>query len=521
MPYQRQQLDSVVVTASQMQQIEALIFDSGMPIPALMEKAASLSAIKIQSLYPQEKTSAVGILVGPGHNGGDALVIARELYLQGYQVWVYQPLPKMKDLTSAHSLYAHNLGISFIDNLDEFLNADLLIDGLFGFGLERSLSGNLAELVRKVNHSGIPIVSIDIASGIHTDTGEVLGVAVKATYTLCLGLWKKAFFQDQALEYLGKVERIDLGIPPQFVEKILGKPTPIQKITSNFVQECLPLPRPVTTHKYKQGHLLLVCGSRQFSGAAILAGLGARSSGIGMLSIAVPKSLKFGLISYLPEALIIECSETETGAIAALPELDWHKYQAIGCGCGLTREASSIVTTVFHTSLPLILDADGLNILAEMDVVNRLNSRQSSTILTPHLGEFKRLFPNLNLDEFRGDRLSLTQQAVELSRAIILLKGARTIIASPEGKANLIGESSSSLAKGGSGDVLTGLIAGLVAQTSKSDQNLDSIVATGAWLHQQAAILAAKERTELGVDGVTLSEFILKVVTKVIAKTDG
>jgi NAD(P)H-hydrate epimerase len=513
MLYQRQQLASVVVSASQMQQIEEQIFKCGMPIPALMEKAASFCATRIQQLFPQQTTPQVGILVGPGHNGGDALVIARELSLDGYQVKIHQPLSKMKDLTFTHSLYAQNIGIPFTSEFDSLLDCDLIIDGLFGFGLERSLTGNLAEIITKLNQSSKPVVSIDIPSGIHTDTGEILGVAVKASYTLCLGLWKRAFFQDQALEYLGRVERIDFGIPPQFVREILGQPAPIQKITPEIAREFIPLPRHLTTHKYQQGHLLLICGSRKFAGAAILSALGASRSGVGMLSIAVPQSLKPLLVTRIPEALIIECEETETGAIYSLPDLDWNKYQVIACGCGLTTEVSTVIETVLKIPLPLILDADGLNILATMNPVDCLKSRQATTILTPHLGEFKRLFPHLSLDELQGDRLKLTQEAAKLSNAIILLKGARSIIASPEEKLKLIGESSPSLAKGGSGDVLTGLIGGLVAQSRKFDQELENIVATSAWLHQQAAILAAKERTELGVDGVTLAEFILKALS--------
>jgi len=180
----------------------------------------------------------------------------------------------------------------------------LFIDGLFGFGLERTLSGEIAELVDKINSWQKPIISIDIASGIHTDTGEVLGTAIKATHTFCLGLWKRAFFQDLALPYLGKVELIDIGISPLDLETILQDSPPILRVNPDLIRPYLPLPRPLLTHKYQQGHLLIICGSRRYAGGAILAGLGARGSGVGMLSIAVPAALKSLLISHLPEALI-------------------------------------------------------------------------------------------------------------------------------------------------------------------------------------------------------------------------
>jgi NAD(P)H-hydrate epimerase len=146
------------------------------------------------------------------------------------------------------------------------------------------------------------VVSIDLPSGIHTDTGEVLGIAVKADYTLCLGLWKQGLFQDQALEYIGKLERLDFGIPSQIIETILGKNPPVTIFNQDLCKKYLPLPRPLLTHKYQQGNLLLICGSSRYAGAAILAGLGARASGVGMLTIAVPESLKLLLNSPLPEA---------------------------------------------------------------------------------------------------------------------------------------------------------------------------------------------------------------------------
>jgi NAD(P)H-hydrate epimerase len=238
-------------------------------------------------------------------------VVARELHLQGYQVSLYCPFSQLKELTTQHFRYAQSLGIPVYEQIEPLAVCQLIIDGLFGFGLERSLSGKVAEVIEQLNQSAQPVVSIDIPSGLNTDTGEVLGVAVRATRTLCLGLWKLGFFQDQALDYLGEVERIDFGIPPADVWAILSYPAPIQKMSATLARSLLPLPRPLLTHKYQQGHLLLICGSHRYAGGAILTGLGARASGVGMLSIAVPESLKPLLVSHLPEALIIDCPETE------------------------------------------------------------------------------------------------------------------------------------------------------------------------------------------------------------------
>ena len=500
--------ETIIVSAQQMREIEARIFAAGMPIPALMEKAAGLCFREIQNLYPQQQYPLVGILVGSGHNGGDALVVARELYFAGYEVKIYCPFPKQKELTTSHRNYGTSLGLVFVENIDDLNNCAVIIDGLFGFGLTRPLSGNIAEIVNQINSWQKPVVSIDLPSGIHTDTGEALGTAIRASHTLCLGLWKRAFFQDQALEYIGKATRLDFGIPEKDIEAVINSAARIQQITSNLATKLLPLPRPLVTHKYQQGNLLLVCGSSRYAGAAILNGLGARASGIGMLSIAVPESLKSLLVSHLPEALIIGCPETATGAIASLPlsESDLNKFNTIACGSGLTTDAVAVVQQILKIECPLLLDADALNIIAKSS--QKLTLRPN-IVLTPHLGEFKRLFPEIDLS--KGNYLESVKQAAKQSNSIILLKGARTAIAHPNGSIWVVPESTPALARGGSGDILTGLIGGLLASANNSAK-IEHYVATAAWWHAQAGIKAARERTELGVDACTLSKYLVKIL---------
>ncbi|MBW4532703.1 MAG: NAD(P)H-hydrate dehydratase [Pleurocapsa minor HA4230-MV1] len=505
-------VETAIVNAEQMRQIESQIFASGMPVAALMEKAAVLCFNKIMSLYPLATTSLVGVLVGPGHNGGDALVIARELYLAGYQVQVYRPVFKLKELTTNHANYAASLGISFYEDIQPLSQCQLIVDGLFGFGLARELPENIIQAIALVNSWSQPIVSIDLPSGIHTDTGVVLGNSIKATHTLCLGLWKRAFFQDHALEYLGQSTRIDFGLLQHHIGSVLPQPVPVKQITKAIALDFLPLPRPAVTYKYRQGHLLLICGSRTYAGAAILTALGARASGVGMLSVAVPESLKPLLTSHLPEALIIGCPENKEGAIASLPfsANDLSQFDVVACGPGLTSNAESVVTKVLQSECSLILDADGLNILAQHNVAEVLNERTAPTVLTPHLGEFKRLFPEVtDLD----DRLNAVQTAAQKSSAIVVLKGARTAIANAQGLTWLVAQSSPALARGGSGDVLTGLTGGLAAQSKIiEDSSLFNAVATAAWWHAQAGIKAAQERTELGVDATTLAEYLTPTI---------
>ncbi|WP_442936116.1 NAD(P)H-hydrate dehydratase [Nostoc sp.] len=523
---QRQEkISQVIVTAGQMRDIEDRIFAAGMPVVALMEKVAGLVARRIQEIpsIPCKKGllqtvgSRVGILVGPGHNGGDALVVARELHFRGYEVWIYSPFSKFKELTSQHLQYAQSLGIPIYQAIEHLPDSDLLIDGLFGFGLERNLTDPIASAINQLNELSVPIYSIDLPSGLHTDTGIVLGTAIRATHTFCLGLWKLAFFQDRALEYVGKAELIDFDIPLADVEAVLKDAPSIKRITPATALATLPLPRPPVTHKYKEGHLLLICGSRRYAGGAILTGLGARASGVGMLSIAVPESLKSLLVSHLPEALIVGCPETESGAIAQLQlpdKTDLTSFNAIACGPGLTRDATPIVQEVIESDRPLILDADGLNILAQMGAIATLKKRLAITVLTPHTGEFQRLFPDI-ADANKHDTVKAAQEAALKSGAVVLLKGARTAIANPQGGIWMISESTPALARGGSGDVLTGLLGGLLAQAATKQISVEDIVATAAWWHSQAGIIAAQERTELGVDAFTLTQYLLKVLSLV------
>lgn len=511
--HRREEIE-LVVTAIQMRDLEARIFAAGMPVAALMEKVGGLITRHIQ--MHTTSVSRVGILVGPGHNGGDALVVARELHFQGYQVLLYCPFSKLKELTAQHASYANSLGIPKVDEISALQECDLLIDGLFGYGLERTLNDPVASAIAQLNQWSKPVISIDLPSGIHTDTGEVLGCAVRATQTLCLGLWKQGLLQDQALEYVGCPELIDFGIPYSDMQAVIGDP--IRRITASLAIATLPIPRPAVTHKYKQGHLLLICGSKRYAGGAILTGLGARASGVGMLSIAVPESIKLMLNAQLPEALVVGCPETENGAIAHLnlPDgTDLSSFSAIACGPGLTIEATPIIQQVLDGDRPLVLDADGLNILAKLGI-STITQRQAPTVLTPHAGEFKRLFPDAG--DATKDRISAVRAAAQIGNVIVLLKGARTAIADPSGSVWINPESTPALARGGSGDVLTGLLGGLAAQATSQHISLDRIVATAAWWHSQAGILAANERTELGVDAFTLTQYLLPALQNFLRK---
>ncbi|MBL1210333.1 NAD(P)H-hydrate dehydratase [Geminocystis sp. GBBB08] len=510
-----------IVTAHQMHEIEQKIFTEGMPGASLMEKATLLCAQKISQDYPLNNYKLIGFIIGNGHNGGDGLVIARELFFKNYQVKLYTPLAeKSKTLTAQHLQYAQFLNLNFVTNINDLKDSDLIIDCLFGFGLNRDINNSLADDILIINSWQKLIISIDVPSGIHTDTGAVLGVAIKASHTLCLGLWKLGLFQSSAWEYTGKLDIIDIGIPNNLVSQIINKSPTIKMMTAVKAKTILPLPRAINTHKYKQGNLLLICGSKEYPGAALLAGYGAKSSGVGMLTLAVPESFKFLLLNHFPFALVIGLPETNSQACAQRAVgitfddlLFLNKYDTIVFGMGISQKNlffnEKFFEKLLNTEKPLIIDADGLSYLLKNNYLEILSKRKFSTILTPHEGEFKRLFPDLDLNI---DRFSTLQQAAKRINSTILLKGAKTMISYQGEKTWIINEGTAALARGGSGDVLSGFIGGLVAQKDLTNHPIEDIVATAAWLHQQGGILATQEYTQMGVDGVTLADYINKAI---------
>ncbi|MBC7881627.1 MAG: NAD(P)H-hydrate dehydratase [Anaerolineae bacterium] len=512
-----------------MQRVESLLCASGMPVEALMEKVGLALSGTIDRLFSWESFRRVGVLVGPGHNGGDGLVVARELLLAGREVAVYTPATLSKPLTRSHCQYFVSLGGQVFSDFSKLPNVDLWIDGLFGFGLTRPVTGVYADAIQAVNGSGIPIVALDVPSGMDTDTGSILGTAIRATHTFCLGLWKRGLWQDCALEYLGEVERIDFGLQDQQIQTALRvsaqetsatAPEKTDDPTTTSVEKTgtisvdhseitlllddearagLPLQRSLLAHKYTVGSTLVIAGSLQYSGAVHLAALGARASGTGMLTLAVPGSLRASLVPDFPEALIVGCPEDSKGCLSAL-NLDLARYQSVVFGPGLGQFNPQILRQVIvNASGILVLDADGLNQLAGN--LDWLSERPGSTILTPHPGEFCRLFPDIDL----RDRFDAARHAAQRTGTWILLKGARTVISSPSERLWVNPVGSSALARGGSGDVLAGLIGGLAAQT----REVQAAILSGVWWHAQTGAYLAKKRTVLGVPPQVLADGLL------------
>ena len=471
---------TAIVTTQQIREIEHLTFAWGMPVAALMEKVGCLLFERITHYYPRSTYPRVGLLIGPGHNGADALVVGRELLLEGREVWAWLLKPG-KELTQAHQSYFERMGGHVVTDISALADCMLLIDGIFGFGLERAPEGAYAEAIAWANHHPSPMVSVDVPSGLHTDTGKALGATIKAQRTFCLGLWKRGLLQDHALEYTGASELIDIGFSQGCMQQVLGSTPLVQTLDASATYSMLPLQRPLAIHKYQVGKALVLAGSPEYPGAGVLAGLGCRSSGVGLVTMAVADSLRSLVITHLPDAVLVRPAEDQG---------DFSHFQALLCGPGMPSNPSLLQGILKTSRIPMVLDAGALSSL--VGHLSWLQEADIPIVLTPHVGEFKRLFPAIELE----DRLDAAQKAAKQSGAVVVLKGARTVIAHSHGPVRVNIESTPALARGGSGDVLAGLITGLVAQ------GLDSFEAAcaGVWWHSQAGIYLARQRSVLGVD---------------------
>lgn len=490
-----------LVSSEQMRQVEERLFAAGMPVAALMEKVGLAIFAQLQRDFPQ--AHRVGILCGTGHNGGDGLVVGRELLLSQKTVKVWLGKPDLKPLTADHARYLKALGAEFVTDIGELADCDLLIDALFGIGLNRQLADPWVGAVGWANSSGIPILSLDLPSGLNDQTGQIWGCCTRATRTYALGLWKRGLWQEAALPWVGQLHRIEFGIPGWALIELEGSPNIPQLLLQPWSH--FPPDPPLDTHKYRQGSLLIVAGSAAYAGAAVLAGLGARGSGAGMVTMAVPTELKPLIHTVLPEVLVHAWE-----GIPSVPPVSEKPFQAVALGPGLGETRLPLLDVLLRdwTGIPWVVDADGLNGLAQLGV-SHLRQHRIQAILTPHLGEFRRLFPGIPLD----DRIEAAQRAAARSGAVVVLKGSRTVIAAPSGRCWLNPASTPALARGGSGDVLTGLIGGLLARWGGQGSLIDesillSCACAGVWWHAQTALQLVEERGLTGVDPARLAEHL-------------
>jgi len=506
-----------VLTSTRMKQAEEECIKSGISIATLMENAGKQVAIEVRRILGEAFNKNIIVLVGPGNNGGDGLVAAR--YLAGWEAKVHLFLLGERPDSDSNLKLVNQSRIIVYKNLDELGNllqtADIVIDALFGTGNNRPIEGIYREALHKVAeakklYAGFKVVAVDLPSGMDADTGYCDPACLTADYTITLGFPKVGLYNSPGSAKAGTIIVADIGIPDYMVRDVK-----LELITKEWARDALP-ERPVNANKGTFGKVLVVAGSVNYTGAAYLACSGAMRAGTGLVTLAIPSSLHPILAGKLTEATFLPLSESSRGVVSSeapftiLADLSNYNTLLIGCGLGQQEATASLIHAILFGDrplMPLIIDADALNLLAKTgDWGQRL---VVDAILTPHPGEMSRL-TEIPAEDIQRDRVNVTMRFAQKWRKTLVLKGAYTVIASADGRCRISPFANPGLASAGTGDVLAGVIAGLAAQ------GLDNFDATclGVWLHAQAGEVVKSDMGDAGMLAGDLLPEIPKVIKK-------
>lgn len=493
-----------ILNTAQMREAERrTIADIGIPARVLMENAGRQVAAAIESAFDELALMRVSILCGRGSNGGDGFVVARVLVERGIDVHVYlfgTASELAGDALANHEvLQAIGVGVVEIPDAATWellgtavLASDLVVDALFGTGFREPLSGLAEAVVADVNASSRAVVSIDLPSGLSADHPNVDGPAIEATLTVTLGAPKLPLILPPAEHHAGSLLVADIGIPSRVVEQVDG---PQLEMLTRTSMAALIERRRADSHKGTYGRVLVVAGSMGHTGAAVLAAKAALRSGAGLVTVAVPASCLPIVAAGGAEFMTLALPETAEGTVSAeaLAPVLAFRADVIAVGPGLgggAGVAAFVHALVERSGVPLILDADALNAL--VDRTATLSGREDvPIIMTPHPGEMARLLGS-SVERVQRDRLGVALDFARTHRVHVVLKGHRTIVASPDGNAGVNMSGNPGMATAGSGDVLTGVIAGWYAQLR------DPVKASrlAVYLHGAAGDLAQTDRDQ-------------------------
>jgi ADP-dependent NAD(P)H-hydrate dehydratase / NAD(P)H-hydrate epimerase len=487
-----------LLTTAEMAEADRLTIAQGTAGLDLMENAGRAVADQVASRHPPG--TRIGIVAGPGNNGGDGFVAARLLDERGYRVRLQLVGDRSRLKGDAAAAAQRWRGPTESASPATLVAADAVVDALFGAGLDRAAEGSARAMIDAMNAAAC-VHAVDLPSGVNGTTGAVMGAAVKATHTITFFRRKVGHLLLPGRLYCGRVEIADIGIPADVLDRI--KPG----VTVNDPQlwaKSFPIPR-VDAHKYARGHAVVVSGGVSSTGAARLAARGALRAGAGLVTIASPR-----------EALAVNASASLAimvrpvdGSRELADFLGDRRRNAVvlGPGVGVGPETRELVLTALNGERAVVLDADALTSFAEQpqSLFSAIRNRSAATVLTPHRGEFDRLF---HIVDKPTSKLELARQAADNSGAIILLKGADTVIAAPDRRAAVTANAPSWLASAGTGDVLAGFAAGCLAQGMPAFE----AAAAAAWLHGEAGNEAGP-----GLIAEDLPEVLPKVYRRLFA----
>jgi NAD(P)H-hydrate epimerase len=493
----------IAVTAAEMRALDRWTIEHGTPGHVLMERAGA-GATKVLRERLRRPRAPVVIVAGRGNNGGDGFVIARHLKRARIPVEVWL-LGRPEDVRgdAARALAAWKRARGAIQSLTDatldalrarLSRAAVVVDALFGTGLNAPVEGLAAGAVEAINACEAPVLAVDIASGLSADTGMPLGIAVCATVTATFALPKIGQLVYPGVEHTGLLAVIDIGIPPEAVAAVNPR---VALLEAEEVGGLLP-PRRRDANKGTFGHVLVMATSRGKTGAGLLAAEGAGRAGAGLTTLAVPATLQPALEARVLEAMTAALPDTGDGAAAvgderALAELLAGRT-AVVCGPGLGQAAPTrafVAEVVRRATVPLVLDADGLNNVAGTPL---LSERVGPTVLTPHPGEMARLLGS-DVATVQRDRIAAARSLARTSGAVVVLKGAHTVVSAPDGGVAISPTGNPGMASGGTGDVLAGVIGAFLAQGLSP---FDAAV-LGVFVHGAAGDAVAARQGEVGL----------------------
>jgi hydroxyethylthiazole kinase-like uncharacterized protein yjeF len=496
-----------LVTAEQMRRIDQLSAEAGVATDVLMENAGLAVAQESWMALGTLEERRILVLAGPGNNGGDGLVAARYLHEWGATVQVYLLKARGEDDANYRRLLEAGMSLACAEDdtglarLDAALaEADLVVDALLGTGAARPIAGRLAEVLSRLAAARArlqpPILlAVDVPTGLNSDTGAIDPLTVAADHTVTLGFSKVGLHAYPGARYAGRVQVVDIGIPPA-----LASDPPYELMTASGVRALLPA-RPPDANKGSFGRVLVVAGSENYVGAAHLAAAGAYRVGAGLVTLACPRSLHPVLASALTEATYLPLPEEEGGlarraADLVLRAVTGYDVLLVGCGLGQRGATQSFVRALLFslTGEPpptVVVDADGLNALARTPGWWR--ELKASAIVTPHPGEMSRL-SGRPIAEIQADRLGCAVDCAREWGKTVVLKGAHTVVAAPDGRAALSPFANPALASGGTGDVLAGAVAGFLAQSLSPFE----AAICGVYVHAAAGEDARQEMGDAG-----------------------
>ena len=514
-----------VLNAAQMREADRrAIDDIGIPSLVLMENAGRQVVAAIEAMHSDLSERRVGVLCGRGNNGGDGFVVARTLLQRGVDVAVFL-IGRVADVRGDARINLDilgRLGLTVAEVADsqawelhfsEFSACTLIVDAIFGTGLNAPVSGLIQSVIADVNASGVPVVSIDLPSGLSADSAEPIGDSIEASLTVTIGAPKLPLVLPPSESRVGDIVIVDIGIPSAVIDDVDGPR--VELLTRGAMRELIS-PRTPDSHKGDYGRVLVVAGSKGKTGAAHLSAMAALRSGAGLVTVATPKSCQDVVAAMAPEYMTEGLEESSGGLDAdAVDRVLEMARDVIAVGPGLGQAPATrefILQLVDRATTPLVIDADGLNAFGSD--TDQLSGREGrDVIITPHPGEMGRLV-GMSTDEVQASRLEIARNFATAHHLYVVLKGHRTLIATPDGKIFINPTGNPGMATGGSGDVLTGMIAAWLAQLLDAEAACKLAV----YLHGMAGDLAESEEGEVAMTAGDIAAHLGVAVLELTAR---